>query len=212
MRTQLDEFRSRLLLHFPFDFTESSACAGKKSSRKRKLDQKSPLEQLALVRLLNCFHIFLDLCGPASISWMPAPLLQPSAREFNLLICELVLTLESLTPPLPLPPNASTNKQQSSVRAEPPQHAFVLSALAKASRSRGGNARGAGARVRRTRESDVEQTSSNGIAHDSDEEDVDRVRRYLHEHSLDERLRLREALVVARLLGTLQLEWPGTLH
>ena len=43
------------------------------------------------------------------------------------------------------------------------------------------------------------------------ERDMDRVRRYLHEHCLDKRLRLREALVAARLLSALQLNWPGAL-
>ena len=38
--------------------------------------------------------------------------------------------------------------------------------------------------------------------------DMDRVRCHLHEHCLDERLGLREALVVARQRGALLLNWP----
>ena len=59
MRTQFEELRSRLLVHFPFEFNETAAGAGKKASRKRKVKQKSALEQLALVHRFAMHTSFL---------------------------------------------------------------------------------------------------------------------------------------------------------
>ena len=155
---------------------------------------------------------------------------QPSVREFNLLVCQLVLTLDTIRPPdtsrHSLQPGTLSSLKKADFLAQSaahvPQHAFVRSALEKANRGRD-RARsrlsdrqrqqmlGADRALRdaplETLESDEEQMASCG----GTERDMDRVRRYLHEHCLDARLRLREALVVARLLGALHLEWPGTL-
>lgn len=144
-----------------------------------------------------------------------------------------MLTLEGIAPlppraeaeaeaealPLSEPSSGLPQRKQLSV-ASVAQHAFLRSALEKAA------GRGRASRRSRTRdashreklESAVEQRTAStsyrdaeGHEDDDDNDDVARVRRYVHEHCLDERLRLREALVVARLLGALQLEWPGLL-
>ena len=260
MRTQLEEFQSRLLVHLPFEFNESAARAGaascKKASRKRKLSQKSALVQLALVhtfamhtslslhkivktsRVFNCDFEVLSINVPTVDDWV-AGCARPNATCHgpSIAICARVQ-------PAHLPTRfdagynlsfylcshsravkfGSVEKQdalfaQSVARA--PQHAFVRSALEKVNRGRGrtrsrlndrqrhqiGGDRVARDAPPETLESDEEQRASCS----GTERDMDRVWRYLHEHCLDERLRLREALVVERLLGTLQLNWPGAL-
>ena len=74
MRTQLEEFQSRLLVHLAFEFNESAARAGagsgKKASRKHKLEQKSALEQLALVHTFAISFISLVLTRAFLCIWL----------------------------------------------------------------------------------------------------------------------------------------------
>ena len=138
-------------------------------------------------------------------------------REFNLLICQLVLILETICPSASL----HSTSTESGYRGENcfgffEQVHFLLmphstrSRLSDRQRQRqiGGDrvARDAPLETLESLERSEEQMASCG----GTERDMDRVRRYLHEHCLDERLRLREALVVARLLGALRLDWPGS--
>lgn len=85
MQTQLTEFRSRLIVHFPFEFNESAAGGSggsNKASRKRKLDRKSSvLEQLALVTQLHILlrHVLIH-SHSARLSHFLDPIIALSAR------------------------------------------------------------------------------------------------------------------------------------
>ena len=82
MPTQLEEFQSRLLVHLKFEFNESAARAGagsgKKASRKRKLEQKSAFEHLALVHTTH-------ICNPHERSLQPnfLPLIVKTSRVYK---------------------------------------------------------------------------------------------------------------------------------
>ena len=60
--TQLDELRSRLLVHLPFEFDESAAGdgAGKKASRKRNVEQKSASSSPLWYTDMLCARDFFD--------------------------------------------------------------------------------------------------------------------------------------------------------